>query len=263
MRCYGARRSLYASFWSSTRPAYIRSNAGRNRAGAQERGRFVQAKCTQGRQTIDRGMSKAARHRAQLEIQDDLYDLELAQYDPDVWLHGTPLTTSADLCKWRRQADSSKRHERFDAVYDDPYEYIPDDTDWDNHYYDDWDDEYRYGHRYNSYDDWDDDDYRYRHHYDDVLPTDRSWIDLWVAGHVHDDNEDRESTYWMDDSDWDDWDWCSRPTWQDDADAYFERFAEDNRSSLLDTLVIERNRERHRAGERYFRQNHRTILKAA
>ena len=235
-----------------------RSNRGRARTSATAKGRkHANLGYRRGQaQLIEiRADKKYARLLAQFVIEDDLFDLEIAKSDPEIWLHGTDLTTFEDtVTKQHRGGPSS-----FTA---DPYEYVPDASDWDWEHPDD------------LYQD-DEDDFCYLHAVDyecdggtadwnsawdpdpDPEPTEAAWRDLWVDGRAHD-PEGRDSSDPV----------CDR--WYGSyCDTY--DYLIDLKNPLLERenpvlpatieAAEERDLERHRAGERYFKQTGRTVLK--
>jgi len=185
-------------------------------------------------------MKKVERQRARLEIEHEVFDLELGQNDPPVWKYGTPLTRWEDL------------HPRMKAIrtvmgcsgYNphDPYDYYPSGDDW--QYFLDgraWGDEYEYeyeGYEYNPYED----DYRYG----DSLPYDPCdpvWVKLWVDGEVNTPYDVDDGFYRFD---------CD-----DDYDPYesWEDWAPEPEVAVVSISEArdDRARERARAGERYFK----------
>ena len=228
-----------------------RSNRGRARTSATAKGRKhanLGYRCGQAQFIEIRADKKYARLQAQFVIEDDLFDLELAKSDPEIWLHGTDLTTFKDTVTKRRGYPFN-----FPA---DPYEYVPDAFDWDweeSFYQDDEEDDFCYLHAgdYDARDyasDWDDKG--------DPEPIEAAWRDLWVDGHAHD-PEGRDLPDPMHDR------------WYGDyCDAYDclvdlkNPLLESEDPALFVTIeaVEERNIERHRAGERYFKQTGRTVL---
>ena len=232
-----------------------RSNRGRARTSATAKGRkHANLSYRRGQaQLIEiRADKKYARLQAQFVIEDDLFDLELAKFDPELWLHGIDLTTFEDTV--------TKQHRGYLFNFTaDPYEYVPDafDWDWEGSFYQDQDDE--------------EDDFCYLHagDYDagaydfnlnsgwdpDPEPVDAAWRDLWVEGRAHDsegrDQPDSMYDRWYD-SYYDTYDYLAEL-----ENPLLER--EDPALPATIEAVEERAIERHRAGERYFKQTGRTV----
>lgn len=247
-----------------------RSNRGRARTSATARDRKHANLGFRRSQTLiveSRANKKRARLAAQLLIKDELFDLDLAKYDPEIWLGGD-LTTFKDTVTKRLFKSTVNS---YDASY----------WDWDfdefvrNAY--DFDDEFRRdAYNYGSCD-FDDAFRRDAYNYGsldfgwdfdldsdpkpdpDPVPSDAAWRDLWVAGRAHDaEGRDMLTDYrWYDDYDYDD---CYYDGYDDDAYAN----ALQHESTLPATIEAaeERAIERHRAGERYFKQTGRTVLKS-
>lgn len=232
-RCYGDK--------------IARSNRGRARtsATAQDR-KHVNPGHRRGQDQIAkiRANKKRSRLTARLFIEGERFDLELAKCDPEIWLHGTDLTTFEDTV--------TKPHRGYpghlSGFITDPYEYVPDEFDWDwegTLYHDQADEDAfcYYGSDWDS--DWDTDP--------DPAPSDAAWRDLWVDGYVHD-PEDRDQsavrTY--------DW-WYD----EDSLDDFDNPLLVREETALPATIeaVEERNIERRRAGDRYFKQTGRTVFK--
>lgn len=218
-----------------------RSNRGRARTAATSKGRKhvnLGYRRSQVQLVAIRADKKRARLQAQLSIEDALFDLELAKFDPEIWLHGIDLTTFEDTgAKLQRGS-----HFNFAA---DPYEYVPDAFDWDWSCQND-NDAFHYLHSYDYAADWDAD-----RSDPNPEPSEAAWRDLWVEGRAHD-HEDRDYDRWYD-SDYDDYDTY------DFENPLLER--EDPVLPATIEVVEERAIERHRAGERYFKQTGRTVLK--
>jgi hypothetical protein len=228
-----------------------RSNRGRARTSAMSWEReHANAGYRPGPQQLaeQRARKKHERLVTRLAIQDELYDMCLAANDAEIWSFGADLTTHKDLCGCRathyatlvldqRARFSDPRewddwHDWIDSVHDE--DRADDDHNWDE----DWHD----GH--------DDDDGAW-----EPRPTDPLWVDLWIAGHV-------DGSDYRDDSDYGD-------RWSDDLD---DLDALDDLANpllaregpgmpVITEAVEERALERHRAGERYFRQHKRVTRK--
>ena len=229
-----------------------RSNRGRARTSATtEDRRHANLGYRRGQEQIAeiRAYKKRLRLAAQIAIFDDLFDLDLSRLDPEIWLHGTDLTTFKDTVV--------KRHRGYPFSFSaDPYEYVPDDYDWESglsDYYDDEDDRC-YHYRYDQHDDdsdWD----RWDVNPKSPEPVDAAWRDLWVEGRAHD-PEGRDQP----DSMYDRW----YDSYHDTYDYLAELDnpllgREDPAPPATIEAASERAIERHRAGERYFKQTGRTV----
>lgn len=241
-RCYGDKRA--------------RSNRGRARTSATAKDRkHVNLGYRRGQaQLVEiRADKKRSRLTAQLSIEDELFDLGLAKSDPEIWLHGTDLTTYEDTV--------TKHHRGYPLSFAaDSYTYVPDAFDWNwegSSYQDYQDDEndfcYRPAGDYDAGDydvdlnsGWDPDP--------DPEPIEAAWRDLWVDGHAHD-PEGRDLPDPMYDHGYYDTYDCI----DEIENPLLER--EDLVLPATIEAVEERALERHRAGERYFRQTGRAVLK--
>jgi hypothetical protein len=233
-----------------------RSNRGRARTSAATEGRkHANRGYRRGQAQIAeiRADKKRARLVAQLAAADELFDLDLAKFDPEIWLHGTDLTTFKDTV--------TKPHCGYPSscFTVNPYAYVPDafDWNWEGSSYQDQDDEddfcYLHAGDYDSRDymsDWDEGSDP------DPEPIEAAWRDLWVNGHAHDpegrDLPDPMYDRWYDGY-YDTYDYLA-----DLDNPLLER--EDPALPATAEAAAERNIERHRAGERYFRQTGRTVL---
>ena len=240
-RCYGDKRA--------------RSNRGRARTSATAKDReHVNLGYRRGQaQLVEiRAAKKRSRLAAQLSIEDDLFDLELAQSDPEIWLHGTDLTTYEDTV--------TKHHRGYPLSFAaDPYAYVPDAFDWqweESSYQDYQDDEDGYLHDVRDYDSRD-----YASDWDaggsdpDPEPIEAAWRALWVAGRAHD-PEGRD----LPDPLYDRW-YHDTYDYLDEIENPLLLESEDPALPATIEAVQERNIERRRAGERYFKQTGRTVLK--
>jgi hypothetical protein len=194
-----------------------------------------------------RGFKKRTRLQARLEVLDSLHDMELGASDGDVWLFGVDLTAARDLFKKQVCGRDPFEEQQYESML---YDWL--DGPSEEHWFDD---------GYDSHDDGYDDSYsdHDRWESDDPMPTDAAWRDLWVAGHVTDE------------------DFCEYDRYQYNRDeyeyndAYDHNYLDDLVNPLIDReepatsatvdLVHERNLERYKAGERYFKQHKRTTLK--
>ena len=233
-----------------------RSNRGRVRTSATTKGRkHVNLGYRRGQaQLVEiRTDKKRARLAAQLSLKDDLFDLELAQSDPEIWLHGTDLTTFKDTV--------TKHYRGYPfSVAAGPYEYVPDafDWNWEDSSYQDEDDEDDFCYLHAGDYDVRDHDFDLNSGWDpdpDPEPIEAAWRDLWVEGRVHDsegrDLPDPMYDRWYD-SYYDTYDYLAEL-----KNPLLER--EDLALPATIEAVEERNIERHRAGERYFKQTGRTV----
>jgi len=234
-----------------------RSNRGRARTAAtasDRRHAILGYRCGHEQRVDLRAHKKRLRLSARLRIQEDLFDLELAQSDPEFWLHGANLTRFADTCTRHHRGDPFN----FEA---DPFSYALDAYDRYGEYLDDaWayqdhDDDVGRGllaaGDYESTWDWDAEDLSA-----DPEPTEAAWRDLWVDGRVYDaegrDTADPSADRWFDRSDDYDYDYL-----EEICNPLVAR-EEDPTPIVSIEAVDERNSERHRAGERYFKQTGRT-----
>lgn len=242
-----------------------RSNRGRARTSAtvKENRRHVNRGYRLGQEQLVeiRARKKHYRLVAQLAIEEELFDLELSRCDPEIWLHGTDLTTFRDTVTPRHRGYPSER-----VV--DPFTYVLDDYDWESGLSDYQDDE---GQGLYDPHDADPDWWAYRPEraraFDwdwDTGPAspetvDAAWRDLWVDGRVHDpedrDQPDSGHGRWSDsycDPDYDDYDYLAEL-----KNPLVER--EDAAPPATIEASTERANERRRAGERYFKQTGRTV----
>lgn len=195
-----------------------------------------------------RADKKRARLIARLAIESDLFDLELAKADSKIWLHGTDLTTFKDTI--------TKHHRGYpfsvDSFVADPYEYTPDTFDWD------WDcdeDAFRYLHVSRDYDDYDARDSDWDDRSDpDPEPIEAAWRDLWVDGRVY----DPEGRDVPDDPMHDRHDYYDTYDYLAELENPLLLEREDLALPAPIEAAAERAIERHRAGERYFKQTGRT-----
>jgi hypothetical protein len=209
-----------------------------------------------------RAHKKGVRLRTRLAIQDALFDLELSGSDPEIWLHGTDLTTFEDTIAKGRRGDPSFTAAPYEHDFDDWDDWEYDSSYWDDSSYQDGD----YGERDRYRDDssYQDDAYgernRYQHDWGefdrswdpDPTPLDAAWRDLWVDGHAHDPEgrdllEGPEHYHWYEDDDY------------YDIDNPLLESRDPTLTTTADTLE-ERNGERRRAGNRYFKQTGRSVL---
>lgn len=232
-----------------------RSNRGRVRTSATAKGReHANRGYRRGQAQIAeiRAGKKRSRLVAQLAIEDDLFDFELAKSDPEIWLHGTDLMTFEDTV--------TKSHRGYPSEFTvDLHEYVPDafDWDWEGSVYQDDEDDFCYLHA----GDYDAGDYDFDLNSgwapdSDPEPIDVAWRDLWVDGHANDPEgrDHPDSTYdrWCDD-------YYTYDYFVDLENPLLER--EDPAPPATIEAIEERNIERHRAGERYYKQTGRTVLK--
>lgn len=235
-----------------------RSNRGRARTSATAEGRrHANLGCRRGQDQIAeiRADKKRSRLAARLSIKGDLFDHELAKADPEIWLHGTDLTTFEDTVV-------TKRYRYYPSSFAvDPYVYVPDAYDWDweesPYQYQDDEDDFCYLHT----GDYDARDYDFdlNSGWDsnpDPAPSEAAWRDLWVDGHAHDpegrDQPDSIYNYW-----YDDYCYCDLDYYDDLENPLLER--EDPAPPATIEALEERAIERRRAGERYFKQTGRTV----
>jgi hypothetical protein len=234
-----------------------RSNRGRTRTSATGSDRthaILGYRCGHEQRVELRAHKKRLRLLARLGIQEELLDCDLSQADPEIWLHGTDLTSVKDAITQRTQ-----RHRGYPAsfVAADPYAYVPDALDWEySAFLDQEDDESTFCHlhagdyevdRSHDWSCWDSDPDP------DPEPIDAAWRDLWVAGYTHDaDGRDLPDPMYDRYDDDDDY-------LYDLQNPLLER--RDPVVSATIEAVVERDIERHRAGERYFKQTGRTVWK--
>lgn len=232
-----------------------RSNRGRARTAAtgNDRSHANAGRRTGQEQTAAiRSRKKALRLEERLDIADALFDHDLAQYDPEVWLHGKDLTAFKDTVPKRRPPLRAIQS-TWDWDLSDAYAW----NDVSRDLYDTWDD------TWDVNDTWDvdaRDQHLYDAWYDEAPdsppePGDCAWRDLWVAGVVqapealnwhdwHADHYNRDHYEACDDFDHDE---DGLPDWQTPLPA----------TDLTIEASSERNLEKLRAGERYFRQTGR------
>lgn len=257
---YGARRNLYgydAAY--ATRPWHIRGNRGRNRTSAvswshdHRSSKFVAPAKSEA--TSNRGMSKRARQRARKEIHEELHyrwlESQLSHY---------PTILRGSYAYLKEIATDS---ELFSAIGDAMLEReLHDDTQMDDDYT--WED-IREAEQEASDDEkwWRDVCGLGRALYDlhKVDPSSSEWRDLWVAGAVSSDDlveRDYADCRWDYEDDMDHYDEC------EDAWEAIRAYERNKYGPDVDPAVradSERNVERLRAGERYYRQHRRTTIK--
>ena len=114
------------------------------------------------------------RRSERAEIQFELIELELSEYDPNVLLWGGLLATTKDMFRRARRLGAPLHWS--DRYYEDVWNYYPSDSDWDEFLFDT-----RHYDYLGSYD-----DYNERWEPD---PRDAAWVDQWLAGKVHADDQ--------------------------------------------------------------------------
>lgn len=239
-----------------------RSNRGRTRtaATAGDRQHVNRGyRCGQEQTAEIRANKKTSRLRGRLSIKDELFDLELAEHDPEIWLHGTNLATFKDTIVKQYRCFITQ-HQGLDDGWDASGDWRTRDWDlsdtWDDHT---WDDNARCPDLYNAGNDdtWND-DARYQDLYnagDDAAPPpgDAAWRDLWVAGNVQAPQE----------FNWRDWDDEHYGTYDEEWDLENPLLESDGPATGVTTEAAkERGLEKLRAGERYFKQTGRTTQHA-
>jgi hypothetical protein len=295
---YGLRRTLYGGVmaWSARKPSWVRGNRGRNRATRPSiNGRQVVTawRCSEnnpGRRAISRALSKRARRRAKEELE---HELDALHTDAEVrrvagqgwrqWARAKHLHRYADHTVFAEMYDECQFEEDLLMleIADDQYDYF---LKYDG-------DDYDYMHEdrfYDSRDDWE----PVRGDYSDSIPmtdryrewpepTSREWLTLWLVGLRHDDvylrGYDWHDDHWYEyegpepgDADWmeDDWDMEEALSTSPYGDTRFDWVgAYETEQQIQDSLRdrhygdSQRNRERLRSGERYYRQHKRTVDK--
>lgn len=249
-----------------------RSNRGRTRTSATADDRsHANRGYRRGQEQITeiRACKKRLRLADQIAILDELFDFELSLLDPEIWLHGTDLTAFKDTVVGKKH-----RGYPFSCFIEDPYAYVPNEYDWESglsdYENDRWPDEddrrycycdlYGQDRRYCYCDLYGQDDYELDSDYEwnrDPEPIDAAWRDLWVDGHAHDpegrDQSDHAYDHWYRY----DLDYCDVDYLDEIENPLLER--EDLAPAATIEAATERAIERHRAGERYFKQTGRTV----
>lgn len=223
----------------------IRGNRGRARSSAKNIERkhycYNERANKTSRGCWIREQKRSERNSWHNELAAELLDIEVAKFDPDLFLYKTNLVSYKDQLPkggWFRfmKAETDPRVSDHYMWEEDIYSDILA-ADWDVYSEDE----------YSGYP-WKEPD-----------PSSERWRDMWVDGLVHDQQgQDVVSEYFGDpDYSWED----------EEADLHFwyaER-EEERQAELFNNVasdaVHNRNMERHKAGERYFRANKRTVLK--
>lgn len=245
-KCYGVRLKHRLKHRLSNK--FIRANRGRTRHtainGEQYHANNNERLRPSIRAAFIRTAKRAERNQWRNELATELFEMELGLSDPEFWLYSTNLTTFKDT----RPKGIPHSHLNTFEMYERDLNY----QDYDESYFCS-----DFQHDWDSYILSDDcKDYN-----EEPQPVEAKWRDMWVAGVVHD-NEGRDLDTYRHNS------WYEDMYGEEDEYDYWEavqrRFEEQEALKVQDiSLDVARDRdmERHRAGERYFRQNKRTVLK--
>ena len=263
MQRYGLQRKRTQQ---TTRPEWVRGNRGRNRSTidrskASKRTKFAKARLdTEIARCLRRRAREDGKRQIREELQLDWLERELRNVSSHrrdrslTYLSAIAMPEEIDSvlaeAMWMDDLQFDW-NSTFDAIRD---EDDAEDEEYQRTYQrrrpsfdylgDDFDD-------HGAYDTWGD--------YDpDPEPSSEAWRDLWVAGRAHDpEGRDYEDARWGN---------YDEDTLYDEIEEYEDRHV----WSLLDRPIVdvtlnspnvERDLERHRAGERYFRHHKRTVQK--
>lgn len=256
MKLYGATKNSMYSGCYERRSEHERGNRGRNRTLAESHNRKKALAPRDFESRVNRALRKRERRVAKEQIREELHLVWLERELLDMVPRRKPFkpgdyaylrqvateveieTLHEDACRYRRDMD--------DLLYQEDNWYPKDDyLDWD---YD--------------YDDTDDNWY-YNDYAPEPDPQEPEWRDAWVEGRVSTEYQVDEIT--LDEANnWDDYLESEDSPYADDYDPQ-EWWTEYCASRLLPAprvrLDADRNRERLRAGERFYRQRKRTVAK--